>query len=72
MKPLRAKRREVFRIQIAEGAQEKGRLDEILRMAKGAQDSRRARASVRGWIRFIKTIRAWWRKSMAYPYSGCG
>lgn len=31
---LRAKRREVFRIQIAEGAQEKGRLDEILQMAK--------------------------------------
>jgi 23S rRNA (guanosine2251-2'-O)-methyltransferase len=31
---LRAKRREVFRIQIAEGAQEKGRLDEILLMAK--------------------------------------
>jgi 23S rRNA (guanosine2251-2'-O)-methyltransferase len=31
---LRAKRREVFRIQIAEGAQEKGRLDEILRIAK--------------------------------------
>jgi len=31
---LRAKRREVFRIQIAEGAQEKGRLDDILRMAK--------------------------------------
>ncbi len=31
---LRAKRREVFRIQVAEGAQEKGRLDEILRMAK--------------------------------------
>ena len=31
---LRAKRREIFRIQIAEGAQEKGRLDEILRMAK--------------------------------------
>ncbi len=30
---LRAKRREVFRIQIAEGAQEKGRLDDILRMA---------------------------------------
>ncbi len=31
---LRAKRRDVFRIQIAEGAQEKGRLDDILRMAK--------------------------------------
>ena len=31
---LRAKRREIFRIQIAEGAQEKGRLDDILRMAK--------------------------------------
>ena len=31
---LRAKRREVFRIQLAEGAQEKGRLDDILRMAK--------------------------------------
>ena len=31
---LRAKCREVFRIQIAEGAQEKGRLDDILRMAK--------------------------------------
>ncbi len=31
---LRAKRREVFHIQIAEGVQEKGRLDEILRMAK--------------------------------------
>ena len=31
---LRAKRRDVFRIQIAEGAQEKGRLEEILRMAK--------------------------------------
>jgi 23S rRNA (guanosine2251-2'-O)-methyltransferase len=31
---LRAKRREVFRIQIAEGAQEKGRLDEILLVAK--------------------------------------
>lgn len=31
---LRAKHREVFRIQIAEGAQEKGRLDDILRMAK--------------------------------------
>jgi len=31
---LRAKRREVFRIQLAEGAQEKGRLDYILRMAK--------------------------------------
>lgn len=31
---LRAKRREVFRILIAEGAQEKGRLDDILRMAK--------------------------------------
>ena len=31
---LRAKRREVFRIQIAEGAQEKGRLDDILLLAK--------------------------------------
>jgi 23S rRNA (guanosine2251-2'-O)-methyltransferase len=31
---LRARRREVFKIQIAEGAQEKGRLAEILRMAK--------------------------------------
>lgn len=31
---LRAKRRDVFRIQIAEGAQEKGRLEDILRMAK--------------------------------------
>ncbi len=31
---LRAKRREIFRIQIAEGAQEKGRLDDVLRMAK--------------------------------------
>jgi len=31
---LRARRRDVFRIQIAEGAQEKGRLAEILRMAK--------------------------------------
>ena len=31
---LRAKRREVFRIQIAEGTREKGRLDDILRMAK--------------------------------------
>ena len=31
---LRAKRRDVFRIQIAEGAQEKGRLIEILKMAQ--------------------------------------
>jgi 23S rRNA (guanosine2251-2'-O)-methyltransferase len=31
---LRAKSRDVFRIQIAEGAQEKGRLTDILRMAK--------------------------------------
>ena len=31
---LQAKRREVFRIQVAEGAQEKGRLEEILRIAK--------------------------------------
>ena len=31
---LHAKRREVFRIQVAEGAQEKGRLDEILQLAK--------------------------------------
>jgi 23S rRNA (guanosine2251-2'-O)-methyltransferase len=31
---LRAKRRDVFRIQIAEGAQEKGRLEDILPMAK--------------------------------------
>ncbi|HUI89423.1 MAG TPA: 23S rRNA (guanosine(2251)-2'-O)-methyltransferase RlmB [Anaerolineales bacterium] len=31
---LRAKRRDVFRIQLAEGAQEKGRLAEIVRMAK--------------------------------------
>jgi 23S rRNA (guanosine2251-2'-O)-methyltransferase len=31
---LRAKRREVFRIQISEGAQEKGRLAEILKLAK--------------------------------------
>ena len=31
---LRAKRRDVFRIQLSEGAQEKGRLAEILRMAK--------------------------------------
>jgi 23S rRNA (guanosine2251-2'-O)-methyltransferase len=31
---LRAKRREVFKIQVAEGAQEKGRLSEILKMAK--------------------------------------
>ena len=31
---LRAKRREVFRIQIAEGAHEKDRLDDILQMAK--------------------------------------
>ena len=31
---LRAKRREVFRIQIAEGIQEKGRLDDILKLAK--------------------------------------
>jgi 23S rRNA (guanosine2251-2'-O)-methyltransferase len=31
---LRAKRRDIFRIQIAEGAQEKGRLADILKMAK--------------------------------------
>jgi 23S rRNA (guanosine2251-2'-O)-methyltransferase len=31
---LRAKRRPIFKIQISEGAQEKGRLAEILRMAK--------------------------------------
>jgi 23S rRNA (guanosine2251-2'-O)-methyltransferase len=31
---LRAKRREVFKLQIAEGAQEKGRLADILKMAK--------------------------------------
>ena len=31
---LRARRRDVFKIQIAEGAQEKGRLVEILKMAK--------------------------------------
>jgi 23S rRNA (guanosine2251-2'-O)-methyltransferase len=31
---LRARRREVFKLQIAEGAQEKGRLADILRMAK--------------------------------------
>lgn len=31
---LRAKRRDVFRIQIAEGAQEKGNLVEVLKMAK--------------------------------------
>jgi 23S rRNA (guanosine2251-2'-O)-methyltransferase len=31
---LRAERRDVFKIQIAEGAQEKGRLTDILRMAK--------------------------------------
>ena len=31
---LRAKRRDVFKIQIAEGAQEKGRLSEILKIAK--------------------------------------
>jgi len=31
---LRAKRREVFRVQIAEGAQEKGRLEDILKIAK--------------------------------------
>ena len=31
---LRAKRRDVFKIQIAEGAQEKGKLSEILKMAK--------------------------------------
>ena len=34
---LRAKRRDVFRIQIAEGVQEKGRLTDILRMAKERQ-----------------------------------
>ena len=32
---LRAKRRDVFKIQVAEGAQEKGRLKEILEYAKG-------------------------------------
>jgi len=31
---LRAKRRDVFRVQVSEGAQEKGRLAEILKMAK--------------------------------------
>src|SRR5688572_4191612 len=31
---LRAKRRDVFRIQVAEGVQEKGRLIDVLRMAK--------------------------------------
>ncbi|HMB24850.1 MAG TPA: 23S rRNA (guanosine(2251)-2'-O)-methyltransferase RlmB [Anaerolineales bacterium] len=31
---LRAKRRDVFKVQVAEGAQEKGRLAEILKMAK--------------------------------------
>src|SRR3972149_4654440 len=31
---LRANRRDVFRIEIADGAQEKGRLDEILQLAK--------------------------------------
>jgi len=30
---LRAKRREVYRLQLAEGAQEKGRLEEVLRLA---------------------------------------
>ena len=34
---LRAKRRDVFRIQIAEGVQEKGRLTDILRIAKERQ-----------------------------------
>jgi 23S rRNA (guanosine2251-2'-O)-methyltransferase len=34
---LRARRRDVFKIQIAEGAQEKGRLAEILKMAKDRQ-----------------------------------
>jgi 23S rRNA (guanosine2251-2'-O)-methyltransferase len=34
---LRAKRRNVFKIQIAEGAQEKGRLAEILKLAKERQ-----------------------------------
>src|SRR5215211_7867463 len=31
---LRAKRRDVFKIQVTEGAQEKGRLADILKMAK--------------------------------------
>jgi 23S rRNA (guanosine2251-2'-O)-methyltransferase len=31
---LRARRREIFKIQVAEGAQEKGRLTDILKMAK--------------------------------------
>jgi len=34
LRAQRARRREVFRIQIAEGAQEKGRLADILKMAK--------------------------------------
>jgi 23S rRNA (guanosine2251-2'-O)-methyltransferase len=36
---LRAKRRDIYRIQIAEGVQEKGRLIDILRMAKERQIS---------------------------------
>src|SRR5574340_461595 len=34
LEALRAKRREIFKVQVAEGAQEKGRLDEILQLAK--------------------------------------
>jgi 23S rRNA (guanosine2251-2'-O)-methyltransferase len=45
---LRARRREVFKIQIAEGAQEKGRLAEILKMAKERRIS--VEKMQRGWL----------------------
>ena len=63
---LRARRREVFKIQIAEGAQEKGRLAEILKMAK----ERRIpveRRSVGGWIKSIRIIRVSWQRSADIP-----
>ena len=53
---LRAGRRDVFKIQIAEGAQEKGRLAEILKMAKSAASLLKKHSAV-GSIKSIRTIR---------------
>ena len=61
---LRAGRRNFFRLHVATGVEEKGRLSEILRLAAGAQGACCARAAASSWMRWVKATRAWrWRSA---------
>jgi 23S rRNA (guanosine2251-2'-O)-methyltransferase len=66
---LRAGRRQTFRLQLAEGVQEKGRLSEILRLAKARKipAERVSRARLNGLASGHQGIAL---EASGYPYSG--